>query len=183
MPSSACACTCPCSANKVRRRTSCSSFSADASSLALHYCSRKARSRLGPARVVGLFVRPRHTNSMVATSPLDPCACEINAQREHAKGDAPAVAAPCLPRGLLESGSRLEAQGSGLPDRDVVGAKRNMLSVRPKRSSCRNNRRSGLCDSDDCCDTIRCVFRSQKSVPACMRYGRAGGSWTGRSWG
>ena len=136
-----------------------------------------------PARVVGLFVRPRYTNSIVATSPLDPCACEINAQREHAKGDAPAVAAPCLPRGLLESGSRLEAQGSGLPDRDVVGAKRNMLSVRPKRSSCRNNRRSGLCDSDDCCDTIRCVFRSQKSVPACMRYGRAGGSWTGRSWG
>ena len=32
------------------------------------YSRRKATSRLGPARVVGLSVRPHHTNGMVATT-------------------------------------------------------------------------------------------------------------------
>ena len=47
----------------------------------LGYSSSKASSRHGPARLVGLFVRLCHTNGMVATTPLDPCACERNAQR------------------------------------------------------------------------------------------------------
>ena len=41
----------------------------------LRYSSRTARSRLGPVRVVGLFVL------WWETTPLDPCACEINAER------------------------------------------------------------------------------------------------------
>ena len=43
------------------------------------YSSRKARSRLGPARVVRLFVWSRHTNDTVAVAPLDLCARELNA--------------------------------------------------------------------------------------------------------
>ena len=36
--------------------------------------------RPGPARVVRLFVWPRHANGMLSTTPLDPVACEMSAQ-------------------------------------------------------------------------------------------------------
>ena len=46
----------------------------------LRYSSHTARSGLGLARVVRRFVWPRHANSMLSTTPLDPCACEMSAQ-------------------------------------------------------------------------------------------------------
>ena len=46
----------------------------------LRYSSHTARSGLGLARVVRLFVWPRHTNGTQAVAPLDPCACEVHAQ-------------------------------------------------------------------------------------------------------
>ena len=46
----------------------------------LRYSSHTARSGLGLARVVRLFVWPRHANGMLSTTPLDPCACEMSAQ-------------------------------------------------------------------------------------------------------
>ena len=49
--------------------------------MACVYSSRKARSGLGLARVVRLFVWARRTNGTVATAPLDPCAREMNAKR------------------------------------------------------------------------------------------------------
>ena len=51
------------------------------SSAQLRYSGDKATSDLGLARVVGLFAWPRHTNGMVATAPLDPCAFEMSAKR------------------------------------------------------------------------------------------------------
>ena len=42
--------------------------------------ARQAQGSVRP-EWLGLFVRPRHTNSMATTTPLDPSACEMNAQR------------------------------------------------------------------------------------------------------
>ena len=47
----------------------------------LRYSSHTARSGLGLARVVRRFVWPRHTNGMLSTTPLDPCARGTSAQR------------------------------------------------------------------------------------------------------
>ena len=46
----------------------------------LRYSSHTARSGLGLARVVRLFVWLRHANGMLSTTPLDPCAFEMRAQ-------------------------------------------------------------------------------------------------------
>ena len=46
----------------------------------LRYSSHTAWSGLGLARAVRRFVWPRHANGMLATTPLDPCACEMSAQ-------------------------------------------------------------------------------------------------------
>ena len=46
----------------------------------LRHSSHTARSGLGLARVVRLFVWPRHANGILSTTPLDPCACEMSAQ-------------------------------------------------------------------------------------------------------
>ena len=45
----------------------------------LHYSSHTTRSGLDLARVVRRFVWPRHADSMLSTTPLDPCACELGA--------------------------------------------------------------------------------------------------------
>ena len=77
---------------------------AAAAAAGLRYSGRRAGSRLGPARVAGLFVRPRHTDGMGgATTPLDPCACEMNAPRGDTRRTGPsggpfpaaAAASPC----------------------------------------------------------------------------------------
>ena len=60
--------------------------------LGLRYSTHTARSSARPARVVGLFAWLRHTNSMVATAPLDPCAREMNAKRGNTRRvDGPKV--------------------------------------------------------------------------------------------
>ena len=54
----------------------------------LRYPSRKARSSARPARVVRLFVWPRHTNGTVAVAPLDPCARGVRASGGKGEGRA-----------------------------------------------------------------------------------------------
>ena len=61
----------------------------------LRYPSRKARSSARPARVVRLFVWPRHTNGTVAVAPLDPCARGKRASGGIREGRAHGHAAVC----------------------------------------------------------------------------------------
>ena len=63
--------------------------------LGLRYPSRTARSSARPARVVWLFVWPRHTNSTVAVAPLDPYARGKRASGGIREGRAHGHAAVC----------------------------------------------------------------------------------------
>ena len=71
----------PMQAHRCSSVSSAGSSSRTVASRSLRDSSRKAGSRLGPARVVGNLAWPRHTNGTVATAPLDLCARRISAPK------------------------------------------------------------------------------------------------------
>ena len=81
----------------------------------LRYSSHTARSGPGLARVVRLFVWPRHANGVLSTTPLDPCACEMSAQGGNKRRTG-------RPRQPLPGASRRQAgPAAGRPDEGVHG--------------------------------------------------------------
>ena len=87
----------------------------------LRYSSHTARSGLGLARVVRLFVWPRHANGMSSTTPLDPCAYEMSAQGGNTR------------RTLLGAVVRVAVHECAPHDDPAVRAHRPRDKVRPVR--------------------------------------------------